>query len=165
MTVKQTMRYIYFQLEKEEFYIELDNENYALRQIIIPYDNKTLISCRNDCLAEGQIDLDNLEGKISYIAKETFEKAWSVHTSPYRKIWNKEKKVYPIGNYIEGIIKYFYPHGIIFDIGNLQGCADYRVTQNNSPADSLNINHIISGVVSGYDEDNMWLLIDESKAE
>lgn len=159
------MRYIYFQFEKEEFYIELDNEHCALRQIIISYDNKPLISCRNDCLAEGQIDSDNLDGKISYISKDTFEKVWGLYTSPYRETWNKEKKFYPIGARVKGTVRYFYPYGIIFDIGNLQGCADYRVTQNNSTADALNINHIITGVVSGYDEDNMWLLIDESKME
>lgn len=50
------MNYIMIKYENEEFWIEIDKENYAIRQIIISGDNIE-ISCINDCLAEGKISL------------------------------------------------------------------------------------------------------------
>ena len=65
------MNYIMIKYENEEFWIEIDKENYAIRQIIISGDNIE-ISCINDCLAEGKIYLYELDGDITKIDKEKF---------------------------------------------------------------------------------------------
>ena len=62
------MNYIIIKYENEEFWIEIDKENYAIRQIIISGDNIE-ISCINDCLAEGNAHIrstcDSKPGKGS----------------------------------------------------------------------------------------------------
>ena len=69
------MNYIMIKYENEEFWIEIDKENYAIRQIIISGDNIE-ISCINDCLAEGKIYLYELDGDITKIDKEKFDLKW-----------------------------------------------------------------------------------------
>lgn len=60
-----------------------------------------------------------------------------------------------------GTIRYFYPQGIIFDLDNLQGCANFACSNTNS----LYPSNRISGIVCGYDKCNMWILIDKCKVD
>ena len=65
------MRYIFWEFEGDYFWIEITKERFAQRQIIKQADNKVLVSCRQDCLAEGKIEsyyIENFE-----ISEKEFE--------------------------------------------------------------------------------------------
>ena len=158
------MKYITFTFENETYWLELDEEKYALRQIILPTDGFATISCRDDCLAEGAVLTDEIDENIFTIDNNEFEKIWDIHSFPYLSIWNEEKKKYPIGTEIKGFIKYFYPQGIIIEIDKIQGVSDYDACRKNSNPKNLYPGHKILGTVSGYDEKNMRLIISDSTA-
>ncbi len=160
----ELVKYIYFEFEKEKFYIELDETLYATRQIIIDKDNKVEISCIDCCLAEGKVNVEEFVCKYKNISKSEYEKIWEKYTESKRKDWIKIKEKYPIKTQVTGTIKYFYPQGIIVDFGDTQGCADYNSCRENSDSSSLYPYHIINGEVYGYDENNMWILINNCKA-
>jgi len=45
------MKHTFIDFKSEQFWIEVDEDSYALRQVIVE-DDKTLVSCRDDCLAD-----------------------------------------------------------------------------------------------------------------
>ena len=49
------MKYLVTKFDSEQYWIEVGNDGYALRQIIIDADNNEHVSCIEDCLAEGVI--------------------------------------------------------------------------------------------------------------
>lgn len=154
------MKYIKFYFEGEQFYIELDKEQFALRQIIISFDNNVQISCRDDCLSEGKVRLDNDLYAYTYISKEEFEEKWIKYTEHYKKDWRKIKCKYGIGHSIKGTILRFYPQGIILDINGVIGCADYNKVKSNNEGGALYPGYSVAGIVSGFDEENMWIIVD-----
>ena len=158
------MKYITFTFENETYWLELDEEKYALRQIILPTDGFATISCKDDCLAEGAVLTDEIDENIFTIDNDEFEKIWNIYSFPYLSIWNEEKKKYPTGTEIKGFIKYFYPQGIIIEIDKIQGVSDYDACRKNSNPKNLYPRHKILGIVSGYDEKNMRLIISDSTA-
>lgn len=151
------MNYIFMEFENEKFWIEVDKNGYAQRQIISK-EGIDLLSCRTDCLAEGIVDIVN---DCTQISSELFNEIWDKKSYDIRKIWNSEKAKYPIGTSVIGTIRYFYPQGIIFDLDNLQGCANFDC----SKTSSLYPTNLIRGSVCGYDECNMWILIDKCKVD
>lgn len=155
------MTYIFFEFENEKFWIEVDKNGYAQRQIICKKGIYSL-SCRTDCLAEGIVDIEN---DCTQISSELFNEVWEKNASEIRAVWNIEKEKYPIGSLVKGTIRYFYPQGIIFDLDNLQGCANFDCCKKMSKPSSLYPSRLISGRVCGYDEYNMWILLDKCKAE
>lgn len=151
------MTYIYYNFERIESFIEIENDGYALRQVTIE-NGKTLISCRDDCLAEGLIDIDFECKKISL---KDFEKKWTEAKSPYLNEWEEYKIKYSIKDIIEGIIYCFYPQGMIIKIENkILACAKIL---NSTQFTKTGLK--ISGRVYAYDETNMWLLLDNIKIQ
>lgn len=151
------MKYLFWEFEGDYFWIEVTKEGFVQRQIIRQADNKILVSCRQDCLAEGEIENDYI--KNFEIDMQEFEEKWAQYTKEYRFLWEETKKTYKIGKKAEGTILYFYPQGIIFSIGKIQGIANYNEYSKKSNSFSLYPNHKITGVIVGYDEKNMWLVI------
>ena len=158
------MEYITFTFENETYWLELDEEKYALRQIVLSADGFAGISCRDDCLAEGRILTDEINENIFAVDNDEFEKIWNIYSFPYLSVWDKEKKKYPVGSQIKGVIKYFYPQGIITEIDKIQGVSAYDTCRKNSSPKNLYPGHKILGTVSGYDEKNMRLIISDSIA-
>lgn len=151
------MKYIHIEFDNIEYWIELDDEGYALRQVID--DNGNIeISCKTDCLAEGSIKLEDLEGVINIINFNNFEEKWNSIIKKFRYVWNEDKKKYYIGRYIQGKIKYFYPQGVVLQIENSQGICYYN-KKNRGDNNIGGIGKDINGVVTGYDESNMWLIV------
>lgn len=149
------MKYWLINFEEEQYWIEVTDENIALRQLIKAKD-VVKISCIEDCLAEGPVDIIELDGEVHEISMEEFEKVWSDETKPYRKHWEIQKEKYQIGDIVQGKIKFFYPQGIILQIGETKGVfVDMRDDNKNSiyPLDT------IKGMVKGYDDKNMWIII------
>lgn len=153
------MRYVFWEFEGDYFWIEITEESFAQRQIIKQADNTVLVSCRQDCLAEGEIENDYI--KNFEIDKQEFEEKWVQYTKKYHFLWEEAKKIYEIGKKVEGIVLYFYPQGIIFSIGKIQGIADYDEYSKRSSLSNLYPHHKITGKVVGYDEKNMWIVIKE----
>jgi len=74
------------------------------------------------------------------------------------------KKKYLLGSAVEGMVMYFYPQGVIFDLGNkAQGAADYAGCKKNSLKENMYPGHKITGTVIGYDEGNMWVVISSAQ--
>lgn len=146
------MKYIFFTFENEKFYIELDFENIPLRQIIIDENAKVSVSCREHCLAEGKINTEEIGEEIKIIRQEDFDFIWDISTELYKKQWEQTKRKYTIGKKIVGYISVFYPQGVI-----IKGDDFYAVCNNKE------INFIeqkIKAEVKGYDEQNMWLIVE-----
>lgn len=160
------MEYIRYEFEGERFWMELDDERYAIRGVIVQPGGAVLVSCRDDCLAEGVVydDESFFSGDFAFsrVAKDEFEELWRRHTAPHREAWERARDGYPVGTRVEGIVRYFYPQGTIFSIGEVQGVADYDECRANGRAADLAPGHGIAGVVAGYDETNMWLRLAEA---
>lgn len=154
------MIYIFFEFDEIKYWIEVANDGYACMQIICE-NGVYHLSCRTDCLAEGMVDTEN---DCEQITLKLFDEIWNENSIDIQGIWEVEKHKYSIGTVVKGIIKYFYPQGVIFDIDNIQGCADYTSCKENSHSTSLYPNHLITGIVSGYDEVNKWILLSDCKA-
>ncbi len=148
------MKYIFIEFEGCKYWIEVDDEGGALRQIIKDEENRISVSCLEPCLADQYVDTENDCVKIKKIE---FEDIWEKAVLPYREIWNEEKQKYLKGEKITGIIKYFYPHGAILALDSMLGCADIDDC-NGKP---LYPGYKISGIVSGFNEENMWILISD----
>ncbi len=142
------MKYIYFNFENIETWIELDSEKYALRQV--NQGDTNTISCRQDALAEGIVDDINCD----VITNDEFETVWQQSIKQYADDWEELKIKYPIGAYIEGVIKCFYPQGSVIEIeGNM-------IARTMFPEPThTQINVLYHGTVIGYDEQNMWLVL------
>ncbi|MGB8454935.1 MAG: hypothetical protein WCD89_21730 [Anaerocolumna sp.] len=150
------MKYWLINFEEEQYWIEVSDDNIALRQLVKDVGKAIRISCIEDCLAEGVIDVENLEGEIHEISMEEFEKKWSIETKPYRNLWEIQKEKYQIGNIVEGEINYFYPQGIIMQIGEVKGIYVDKKGNNEHSKYPLDT---IKGIVKGYDDKNMWIVI------
>ncbi|MGM9535508.1 MAG: hypothetical protein ACI3VR_09655 [Intestinibacter sp.] len=146
------MKYILILWENHEIWIEIDDEKYALRQICKEPNGDIEISCFDDCLAEGIIEEEDLEGQIIKVSKEDFEKQWKSLTKDYLDNWKKIKEKYFIGSQITGKCKYFYPQGAIIE------CQDCTALYDD--IFKVDVNQEVKGTVCGYDEDNMWIKID-----
>ena len=156
------MKYIYYDFEGIKSWIEIGDDGYALRQVAVIAD-KTFVSCRDDYLAEKTIDDNEIDTEIENcerITETDFEEVWSSSTKELRKTWNEEKQKYAIGQNITGAIKYFYPQGTIIDIGSIQGCGEISMDK----SIPQRVGQKISGTVTGFDEQNMWILLDNCKS-
>lgn len=146
------MQYRLIRFQEEKYWLELDEGNYALRQIILDNNSKLHISCFEDCLVEGIVDENDLEGICKKISKDEFISVWNSVIEPHMKKWIETKARYPVGYSISGICKYFYPQGAI--IKGKDYVAIYKGTKN------ITINESVLAQVKGYDEDNMWLVLE-----
>lgn len=146
------MQYFLITYENEKFYVEVDSQNTPLRQIIVDKKSQFHISCREDCLAEGEININDLEGKYEIIQCEKFEFVWLTSIQHYRKEWEQTKSKYTIGKKVKGYSSFFYPQGVI-----VKGC-DFYAVYNNLMVNF--INQKVEAKVKGYDEKNMWLIIE-----
>ena len=146
------MRYLLICFENEQYWLEITEQLIATRQVIIDENLGIHVSCREDCLAEGKIITDELEGTYKEISKEEFESQWILAIKPYYDEWLSIKQKYPIGANVKGICKYFYPQGTI-----VEG-SDYFAVYTGKK--QLPFNSILMACVKKYDEDNLWLVLE-----
>ena len=147
-------------------YLEI-NENWANRQITFngeEYLASNYIHPRwGIMLADGELDYDELvrEGEVTPITKDEFEAVWQAHLALHQAEWEAAKRSYQIGTSVDGWIKIFYPQGVIVFLGNALGVADYRACKaSTSPEFIMGTGYKISAVVSGYDDENQWIILD-----
>ena len=144
--------YVRICFEGEELYIELDEQEYAIRQLNIDEHSGMHLSCREDCLAEGVICETDIEGQFQYISRELFEEKWSLAMLPYKSVWIQTKRNYLIGSKVIGKSVYNYPQGTI--ICGRDFWAIYIGKQN------IQIDQNVRAKVAAYDEENMWLVLE-----
>ena len=154
-SMEGNMKYISFEFGKEKFWIEVGADGFALRQITVDAENNAHISCLEDCLAEGKIEGYELDCTIKKITWHKFQAVWDKYTSTNRKKWDILKKRMEIGKLVQGKVLYHYPQGWILQVDSL--LAVYAGDL------ELNIGQQVSGKISGYDEKNMWLILNEIK--
>lgn len=146
------MKYLLIETEVEKLWIEIGIDGYTNRQIVIDELKKIHISCLEDCLAEGVIDENDLEGKITWLTKKEFESIWNLVINDYLPLWSQTKIKYFIGRHIRGICKYFYPQGAI-----IKG-EDYIAIYKGK--EKLQLNQYVQLKVIMYDDVNMWLIVE-----
>lgn len=146
------MKYWHIYFENDGYWMEVDEEGVVLRQIVSTLNGSTQLSCFEDCLAEGLFDPLDMDGDVSETTDMLFEERWQTETKKYYNNWKKQKSHYAIGQIIDGQILYYYPQGCIVKIGDAMGCVL-------GLDDNYNIGDEIQGIVRGYDEQNMWILI------
>lgn len=146
------MKYLLLKWEKEKYWYELDNEGYAIRQIVLDEHSQIHISCLEDCLAEGPVNEEELEGSIETISKREFDILWQDALKKYNKLWEEIKKRYPIGVLVQGKYGYSYPQGSI--IRGSDFIAIYK------GKDLFCLHQVVQYRVKSYDDTNMWLVVE-----
>ena len=171
--------------ESHEFYFRMDDpvgEFYDGRQVVVYYEvindrfmrqlvsfaDRYVGSNREDeelgfHLGEGEVDLEVLESSpvdTSPVSKEEFEEEWSRYNETLLKDWQGTMAQNPIGTRLECEIRVFYPHGAIcrtddgsYTVADVDALREKR-------SGGLYPQMILSGIVIGYDEVNMWLKVE-----
>lgn len=150
------MKRIQYDLNGVQYYIEINQQRYPVRQVIKEKDGRILNSAMDDILPEAQLTIN--EERHTLISEEDFEKVWIHALQQYKEAWTQTKKDFPIGKEIEVTVKRFYPHGII--------CQDnddhvfMTTDEAYTPVDEVMVylEDTLEGVVSGYDDEYMWVI-------
>ncbi|MDE7478455.1 MAG: hypothetical protein K2M91_10980 [Lachnospiraceae bacterium] len=145
------MKYILISDGNEEYWMELDEEMFALRQVTIDSNSMWHASCREDYLSEGAVIVYELAGECKEVARKVFEEIWTLAVRDYYSEWLEMKEKYSIGCEVQGVCQYFYPQGAIIE-GN-DFAAVYRGRE------EVIWREQVTAQVAGYDELNMWLVL------
>lgn len=152
------MEYIKSFFEDEIYYFEVDDQQIAYRQIVVT-DTDSKVSIAPDfMLAETEIEYEPDE-KIGVVE---FEIAWESAISKYRKQWDYYKQQYLPGDSVTGVLRMFYPQGCVIQLDeHTYAIADRAILPEQIDGFSLGIGIVIAGRVSGYDEQNLWVQLDQ----
>lgn len=145
------MKYLLLKTDTETYWFELDEDNYANRQIVLDEYNEYHFSCLEDYLAEGEINEDDVEGCFIDLTKQEFDNEWQAVIKKYEEQWNGLKKRYPVGTIVQGINSYIYPQGTI--ITGKDFLAVYKGNE------QFYLHKSVCYKVKSYDEINMWLVV------
>ena len=145
------MKYLLLKIDKERYWFEIGGDSCANRQIILDEYGRFHVSCLEDCLSEGPIDVTELEGDRVYLTKKEFENIWQTILKPYKEQWEEIKKKYFIGAYVQGLNKYIYPQGTV-----IKGEDFLAIYKGEGP---FYINKLVQYKIDSYDDKNMWLVV------
>lgn len=146
------MKYLLLKLGEEKYWYELDDDGYVNRQIVLDEYNQIHVSCLEDCLAEGPINEDDIDGSIINLTKQEFDDLWQSTLKKYKKQWEEIKKRYPVGAYVQGVNSYSYPQGTI-----VRGNDFIAIYKGNEP---FCLNKVVQYKVKSYDDKDMWLIVE-----
>lgn len=112
-------------------------------------------------------DLASLEpAEMVGVSREEFLTIWNAHLAERKSIWEASKVTYPIAKKVRGHLLIFYPQGVIVDLENdVLGLADYDACKAATTPENMYPRHIIMAVVSGYDEENQWVLLEAPEVQ
>ena len=149
------MQHIYFEFDEHKYYVELNNQRYAVRQITEYPNGRISLSSHENTLAENQV---KVEEDDPFLTEEQFNEKWNKELKTYSEQWERTKEEYPLGKKLTGVVQYFYPQGIICDV---DGILAMTIDESYMPGDvMLYPDDVLDGVVIGYDEENMWVLFE-----
>lgn len=158
------MKSEYLSKDHYTYYFEIDHEGTAFRQITV-INERAIVSNRpykdeHFCLSEMKVDFVP-EDEIS---KQEFEAKWQKDNQLNMDNWELTKKNKNIGTVVEGTIECIYPQGIILNLlDEIYGVVDYDKCYEKSGSDKINVMNKVRGVVSGFDENNLWVIIDDGE--
>jgi hypothetical protein len=147
------MRFLSISDEKDQYLIEINEKGFATRQIVFSEDGTCHISCREDCLAEGQIKDSDMDGEVKEISEQEFESDWNDIVSRYRYEWEAIKLKNHIDDVITGDFKCYYPQGKIFTYN--QFFVLYKGRK------EAKLHTEIEMRIIGFDNKNMWIVADD----
>ena len=145
------MKYLLLQFAEEKYWYELDDDGYVYRQIVLDEHNQIHVSCLEDCLAEGPINEEDLDGIIINLTKQEFDTLWQSVLKKYRKQWEGIKKRYPVGACVQGVNSYSYPQGTV-----IRGNDFIAIYTGDEP---FCLNKLVQYKVKAYDDMDMWLVV------
>ncbi|MBE9914894.1 hypothetical protein G8C92_12695 [Paenibacillus donghaensis] len=146
--------------EDERYYFEIDEKGTAYRQIVVTGENSCQISTAPDFMLSDQ-EVTMYDGDVE-IDAEAFERIWRQATEPNRAPWKITKQQYAPGNRVSGAIAMFYPQGIIIRINEqTYAVTDDEELRKRTPWNFLYPDYRIEGTVTGYDENNFWLVLED----
>lgn len=146
------MKYLLLKSGKEKYWYELDDEGYANRQIVLDEHCQIHLSCLEDCLAEGPISEEDMDCNVINLSKSEFDILWQNTLKKYEKLWEKVKRKYPIGVYVQGEYNYSYPQGHI-----IKGDDFIAIYKGNEP---FCLKQLVRYRVKSYDDVNRWLVVE-----
>lgn len=148
--------------EDDRYYFEIDENGTAYRQISKYGDSHCEVSTSPDFVLCDQEVIVEAYDRI--LTKEQFEIEWQQAIVPNLAAWKRTKKQYPPGKPVSGEIAMFYPQGAIIRLSdNAYAVTDYNKLRERTPAQYLYPGYWIEGIVSQYDEINLWLVIENCK--
>lgn len=79
--------------------------------------------------------------------------------------WNQIKRSLPVGTKVKGEIEVFFPQGTLVNLGEEQatGLAATTALRKTTPAQWRYPGHKMNAIVSGYDELNQWVVLDQAR--
>jgi hypothetical protein len=111
-------------------------------------------------LPEKRVDYDFIP-EVTRISKEEFDNVWSMNLSSRSRAWLETKAKYVLRARVSGYIEIFFPQGVIVDLGNdALGVADWQAWQASTKPEFMSTGYKVTAVVSGYDEENQWVVLD-----
>lgn len=151
-------------------YTETNDDRWAMRQITVNGDNYIASNRPHPPwdfrLADQQFDeaLEDPEDNVTEISSSEFEAVWQRHLRNYQNQWRTSKIFYPPGTAVQGWIAVFFPHGVIINLGaGTFGVADYAQCLASTVPEAMYLDHKVTAIVSGYDEVNQWLVLDQPR--
>ena len=152
------MQYIKSLFEDEIYYFELDDQRVAYRQIVIAEGQSKVSIAPDFMLAEKEVDFEPDE-QIGVIE---FEIIWESAISSYRKQWDYYKQQYLPGDSVTGILRMFYPQGCLIQLNeHVYAIADTTTLSEQMNGQPIGVGLTVTGIVSGYDEQNLWVQLDQ----
>jgi hypothetical protein len=142
-------------------YIESD-DGVALREVTVIGDKMIGSNVKYPLwglmLAEGETAYDEISC-VERIDPSEFESVWSLHLKSNAGRWAMTKAAYPVAKKVAGFLKVFFPQGAIVDLGDgVLGVANYTACKSSTTSEYI-CGHLITAVVSGYDEQYQWLIL------
>lgn len=143
-------------------YVEAEDSR-SFREITLSHDSFLASNIKYPrwglMMSEGRVDYDSIE-EVAEIERGEFEQAWRAHLVQNGGRWLITKLAYAIGTRVKGHIAIFYPQGVLVDLGDaVLGVAGYDECRASTEPEFLYPHHAVVGVVSGYDEQNQWLVL------
>jgi hypothetical protein len=153
-------------LGKAVTFVEID-EGRTIRQITVGSSGQHASNIKYPhwgmMLNEKHVEYDSIP-EVKPIDRNEFDRIWQAHLASREVEWREAKKVCHIGKAVTGYIVVFYPQGVIIDLGNGKlGVSDYQTTEESGKPEFMYPGHKITGIVSGYDEQNQWIILDSPK--
>lgn len=146
------MQYFKIYFENEKYWLETNEQLIALRQVVVDADSNIHASCREDCLAEGIVEFNELDGTYKEILQDEFQNMWTSALKPYCEKWLETKSKYLIGQKVEVVCKFFYPQGVI-----VMGEDYFAIYKGRR---KILFNESLVAQIVGYDEKNLWLVLE-----
>jgi hypothetical protein len=149
-------------------YIEIDENGTSFREVT--FNGEIFVVSNILYPSQGMIisdqpykEVEEIED-LEKVSKDEFEEIWNKSLLLNKVKWTFSKLNYPINSEVSASLMCFYPQGVILHLGfGVLGIADYQECKNSTISENMYPNHKVTARVSGYDEQNQWIIVSEPK--